>query len=57
MHRSLFETLVLIQATPVFADLSFGMMGAEILQSLTKVVGEAVERAEQVHYCFFFFFT
>ena len=54
MYRSLFETLVLIQATPVFADLSFGMMGAEILQSLTKVVGEAVERAEQVHYCFFF---
>jgi hypothetical protein len=48
MHRSLFETLLLIHASPAFADLSFGMMGAEMLNSLAKTSAEAIARAEQV---------
>jgi hypothetical protein len=48
MHRSLFETLLLIHSSPAFADLAFGMMGAEMLNSLAKTNAEAIARAEQV---------
>jgi hypothetical protein len=51
MHRPLLETLMLIQARPVFAELSFGMMGAELLTSIATSCAESVERAEQVRCC------
>lgn len=48
MHRSMYETLLQIHSYAVFSDLSFGMMGAEMLNCIAKVNSEAVDRAEQV---------
>jgi hypothetical protein len=53
-RRPLFETLQQIAATPVFVDLSFGMMAAEMLTALAAGLTEAIDRADQVIYSFGF---
>jgi hypothetical protein len=47
-HRSLFQTLLVLQGSSLFADLCFGAMGAELLALLARVNSEATERTEQV---------
>ncbi|KAJ1440254.1 hypothetical protein B484DRAFT_476719 [Ochromonadaceae sp. CCMP2298] len=48
LGRSLQQTLLALFQSSVFADLCFGTMGADLVDALSKVGVEALERAEQI---------
>lgn len=48
LYRSLFQSMLMIECSPVFSDVCFGMLGSDVLSALVKITSDAVDRAHQV---------
>lgn len=48
LNRSLFQTMLMIECSPVFSDVCFGMLGSDVLAALVKIIADVVDRSDQV---------